>query len=70
MSDALGSRTPRLKWLAVALALAMVQHVAALDAPPACPVGVLICPKPARANLFAMCRRNALLDSYTPGLPT
>lgn len=70
MSGANRSSLPRFRLLAAALALAIVQSVAAQDAPPACPVGVLICPRPARANLFAMCKRNALLDSYTPGLPT
>ncbi len=59
-----------MKWLAVVLALALAQQVIAQGEPPACPVGVLICPKPARANQFAMCKRNALLDFYTPGLPT
>ena len=55
--------------LAVALTLTIV-HVAAAQEPPACPVGVLVCPKPARTNQFVLCKRNALLDFYTPGLPT
>ncbi len=32
-----------------------------------CPVGVLVCPKP--KDKFAGCKRNDLLDFYTPGLP-
>lgn len=52
------------------MAMAIAHGAAAQDVPPNCPVGVLICPKPARANPFAMCKRNALLDFYTPGLPT
>ena len=34
---------------------------------PLCPVGVLNCPKPKVS--FAACKRNDLLDFYTPGLP-
>ena len=37
------------------------------DAAPACPVGVLVCPKP-KVN-YAACKRNDLFDFYTPGLP-
>lgn len=70
VSGANRSSLPRFRLLAAALAIAIAQTAIAQDAPPACPVGVLICPKPARANLFALCKRNALLDAYTPGLPT
>ncbi|MGH8040951.1 MAG: LPS-assembly protein LptD, partial [Rudaea sp.] len=56
--------------LAAAVACAIAHLAAAADAPPACPVGVLICPKAPRQNTFAMCKRNALLDFYTPGLPS
>ena len=34
---------------------------------PMCPVGVLVCPKP--KNPYVACKRNDLLDFYTPGLP-
>ena len=37
------------------------------QAAPLCPVGVLNCPKPKVS--FAACKRNDLLDFYTPGLP-
>jgi LPS-assembly protein len=37
------------------------------DVPPICPVGVLVCPKP--KNKYVGCKRNDLLDFYTPGLP-
>ncbi len=70
MSGANRSRLPNSRLLATTLALAIAQGALAQDVSPACPVGVLICPKPARTNLFAMCKRNALLDFYTPGLPT
>lgn len=40
---------------------------ASTDTPPVCPVGVLVCPK--RKMSYAACRRNDLLDFYTPGLP-
>ena len=70
MSGATRSSLPRFRLLAAALAAASAQWAIAQDVPPACPVGVLICPKPAHAAVFAMCKRNALLDFYTPGLPT
>src|SRR5690348_12486007 len=70
VSGANRSRLPSSRLLATALALTIAHGAIAQDVPPACPVGVLTCPKPARANLFAMCKRNALLDFYTPGLPT
>lgn len=56
----------------MALALAVSQGGLAAEPalPPACPVGVLVCPKPAKQDTFALCKRNALLDFYTPGLPT
>lgn len=56
--------------LALCLAIGIVSGARAQSAMPACPVGVLICPKPAKAETFALCKRNALLDFYTPGLPT
>ena len=37
------------------------------EAAPLCPVGVLNCPKPKVS--FAACKRNDLLDFFTPGLP-
>jgi LPS-assembly protein len=43
------------------------QATTAADTAPACPVGVLVCPKPKVS--FAACKRNDLLDFYTPGLP-
>jgi len=64
-------RSPRLHLLALALALACAQLAAAKDADsPACPVGVLKCPKPKKTDEFALCKRNDLLDFYRPGLPT
>jgi LPS-assembly protein len=55
--------------LVLALALAVAHLALAADAePPPCPVGVLKCPK--RTEPFAMCKRNDLLDFFTPGLPT
>ena len=70
MPDVNRPRLSRFRLLAVALALVIAHAATAQDAPPTCPVGVLICPKPARSNQFALCKRNALLDFYTPGLPT
>ncbi|MBU6198938.1 MAG: LPS assembly protein LptD [Xanthomonadaceae bacterium] len=70
MSHARRLSLPRLPAIALALAAVHAANAAESAAPPACPVGVLVCPQPAHANLFAMCRRNALLDAYTPGLPT
>ncbi|HZW51875.1 MAG TPA: putative LPS assembly protein LptD, partial [Rudaea sp.] len=70
MSGANRSRLPSFRLLATALALILVQRAIAQDMAPACPVGVLICPRPARTNTFALCKRNALPDFYTPGLPT
>jgi LPS-assembly protein len=61
---------PSFRLLATALALILVQSAIAQGMAPACPVGVLICPRPARTNTFALCKRNALPDFYTPGLPT
>jgi LPS-assembly protein len=37
------------------------------DIAPVCPVGVLRCPK--RTDPYAKCKRNDLLDFFTPGLP-
>jgi len=70
VSGANRSRLPSFRLLATALALILVQRAIAQDMAPACPVGVLICPRPARTNTFALCKRNALPDFYTPGLPT
>lgn len=39
----------------------------AAGAAPICPVGVLECPKP--RNPYRACKRNDLLDFFTPGLP-
>jgi LPS-assembly protein len=41
--------------------------VVTLAPAPACPVGVIRCPKP--VDPFAKCKRNDLLDFFTPGLP-
>jgi len=70
VSGANRSSLPSFRLPATVLALILGQSAIAQNIPPACPVGVLICPKPARADQFAMCKRNALLDFYTPGLPT
>ncbi|HSE13730.1 MAG TPA: putative LPS assembly protein LptD, partial [Rudaea sp.] len=39
----------------------------AVGAAPICPVGVLLCPKP--KDPYRTCKRNDLLDFFTPGLP-
>jgi len=41
--------------------------IAVVEASPICPVGVLRCPKP--KDPYRTCKRNDLLDFYTPGLP-
>ncbi|HEX3125020.1 MAG TPA: hypothetical protein VHQ21_17115, partial [Rhodanobacteraceae bacterium] len=38
-----------------------------VDAAPICPVGVMRCPKP--KDPYRSCKRNDLLDFFTPGLP-
>ena len=63
-------RSPRLRLLALALSLACAHIAWADDANPTCPVGVLKCAKPKKADEFALCKRNDLLDFYRPGLPT
>jgi LPS-assembly protein len=65
---------PRRLALVLTLPFAFAQIAAAADADadadaPVCPVGVLKCPKPKRADEFAACKRNDLLDFYQPGLP-
>ncbi len=66
----LNHRLPPLRHrlLVLAIGLAMHQLVLADEGAPSCPVGVIKCPK--KADDFASCKRNALLDFYTPGLPT
>src|SRR6185369_12005035 len=60
----------RRQLLALAVALSLGHGAWAKDAdPPICPVGVLKCPKPKAADVFALCKANALLDFYRPGLP-
>ncbi|HZP66961.1 MAG TPA: LPS assembly protein LptD [Rudaea sp.] len=62
---------PRLAVLALAVAFAhgaLADEVDKLDT--VCPVGVLKCPKKSKKDEYAMCKRNDLLDFYTPGLPT
>ncbi|MEP6940330.1 MAG: hypothetical protein ABI846_11250, partial [Rudaea sp.] len=53
--------------LLAGLAPAQTAVVTEAQLVPACPVGVLHCPKP--ADPYAKCKRNDLLDFYTPGLP-
>jgi LPS-assembly protein len=61
----------RRQLLALAVALSLGHGAWAKDADaPICPVGVLKCPKPKAADVFALCKANALLDFYRPGLPT
>lgn len=63
--------SPRLLTLALCLGLAHLACAATPEAEaPACPVGVLTCPPKTQHDEFAMCKRNALLDFYVPGLPT
>ncbi|MDR3389478.1 MAG: LPS assembly protein LptD [Rudaea sp.] len=65
-------RLPCLRLLVLALSLSLM-HLAFADdddATPVCPVGVLKCPKKSKKDLYVMCKRNDLLDFYTPGLPT
>jgi LPS-assembly protein len=65
----------RLRQLSLLLTVLPAAPAFAVDAPaasaadtaPACPVGVLVCPK-AKVS-YAGCKRNDLLDFYTPGLP-
>jgi LPS-assembly protein len=64
-------RRPRLLTLALIATCAPSAQASSADAAPiACPVGVLVCPKKAAANRYALCRRNDLLDFFVPGLPT
>ncbi len=62
----------RVRFIVVALALAVAQIAAADTAvtttPTICPVGVLICPKH-RTN-FDGCKKNDMLDFFVSGLPT
>ncbi|HEX6833007.1 MAG TPA: LPS assembly protein LptD [Rudaea sp.] len=51
----------------VPTAPAQYDLTASSDVEPLCPVGVLKCPK--KKDTFALCKRNQLLDFYTPGLP-
>jgi LPS-assembly protein len=37
------------------------------DVSPLCPVGVLRCPK--KTDIYVLCKKNSLLDFFTPGLP-
>jgi LPS-assembly protein len=65
------SRSTPICLLALVLALAPAAPALGADeaeAAPVCPVGVLVCPKPKVS--YATCKRNDLLDFYTPGLPT
>ncbi len=62
--------SPRLLVASIAFGLLPSAHAAPDQFAPACPVGVLNCPKPAKSNAYALCKRNDLLDFYTPGLPT
>jgi LPS-assembly protein len=63
-----------LQLLVVAFALAVALPAPAADedtdATPVCPVGVLKCPKKSKKDMYVMCKRNDLLDFYTPGLPS
>ncbi len=65
-------RLPILRLLVLALSLSLVHLAFATDedATPTCPVGVLKCPKKAKKDLYALCKRNDLLDFFVPGLPT
>ncbi|TLY49721.1 MAG: LPS assembly protein LptD, partial [Gammaproteobacteria bacterium] len=64
-----------LRLLPALLMLALADSVSAqsetgvitLAPSPVCPVGVVRCPKP--VDQFARCKRNDLLDFFTPGLP-
>ncbi|MGA9335935.1 MAG: LPS assembly protein LptD [Rudaea sp.] len=60
----------RLLSLALCLSLAQLAGAAEPETTPVCPVGVLKCPQKPRQDEFAMCKRNAMLDFYVPGLPT
>ena len=68
-------RRPRLlplRLLVLALSLC-VAHLAFADdeeAATACPVGVLKCPKKSKKQMYALCKRNDMLDFFVPGLPT
>jgi LPS-assembly protein len=62
-----------LRLLPMALLAVLAESVPAqtpIDEPPqtVCPIGTLVC-KPNKADLFAKCKRNDLLDFYTAGLP-
>lgn len=63
------SLPPRLLMLALCLSLAQLACAAESETP-VCPVGVLKCAPKSQHDEFAMCKRNALLDFYVPGLPT
>ena len=61
---------PRARALLSALAVA-AGHAALAGTLPAsaCSANAAVCPKPQHADEFALCKRNALLDAYAPGLP-
>ena len=64
---------PRLFVLILSLAVAHATVAADQDdkeASPACPVGVLKCPKKSKKTQYAACKRNDLLDFFVSGLPT
>ena len=65
-----GLLSPRLLVSALAVALAQTVDAADQSSEPAiaCPVGVMICPKP-KTN-FDGCKKNDMLDFYVPGLPS
>ncbi|MEO8673585.1 MAG: LPS assembly protein LptD [Tahibacter sp.] len=54
--------------LALATSLALHGAAAAAPAPAACTPGLAGCPR--KTDDFALCKPNALLSIYTPGLPT
>src|SRR5450759_3667978 len=58
----------RRRGLAFAILLALPVVAVAADDAPACPVGVLKCPK--KPVSWEMCKKNDLFDFYVPGLPT
>lgn len=58
----------RRRGLAFAILLALPVVAIAADDAPACPVGVLKCPK--KPVSWGMCGKNDLFDFYVPGLPT
>ena len=59
---------PRRRVIAAAIMMILAAPVWAASEPPSCPIGTLLCKKPAVD--WSLCRKNDLLDFYVADLPT